>query len=71
MIVNVPCSLEQELLIEEHLLNGKKLFIAPNERQQLVAWVQRNKPGYKVLGAELDLENTCWKLNLESVTVTT
>ncbi len=71
MRITVPCSLEQELLIEEHLLNGKKLFVAPNERLQLVAWVQRNQPGYKVVGAEMDLENATWLLDLEAVTVTT
>ena len=71
MRITVPCSLEQELLIEEHLLNGKKLFVAPNERLQLVAWVQRNQPGHKVVGAEMDLENATWLLDLEAVTVTT
>lgn len=71
MRITVPCSLEQELLIEEHLLKGKKLFVAPNERQQLVFWVQRHHPGYKVAAAEMDLENATWLLDLEAVTVTT
>lgn len=71
MRVTVQCSLEQELLVEEHLLKGRQLFVAPSERQRLITWVQRHHPGHKVVGAELDLETASWKLDLAEVTVTT
>lgn len=71
MKVTTPCSIEQELLVEEHLLRGKQLFVAPSERQRLISWVQRHHPGHKVVGAELDLETVTWKLDLQAVTVTT
>ncbi len=68
MKLTVPCSLAQELLISEHLLQGKELFISPDERRGLIAWVGRHYPGHRIASAEIDLENARWNIEVTPVT---
>lgn len=70
MKVTLPCSSEQEELIGDHLLQGKTLFVGPDERARLVRLVKQKWPGYRIAAAEIDLENIKWELELVEVTVT-
>lgn len=70
MKVTVPFSMEQELLVEEHLFNKKELYVAPDEHRKLRAWVSRHHSGHRVVGAEMDIAESRWVLELEAVTVT-
>lgn len=64
-------SVEQEQLVAEHLLKGAQLFVAETERARLVKHVRWRHPGYRIVAAEMDLENASWVLELSPVTVTT
>lgn len=70
MRVEVPCSSEQEELIGDHLLLGKELYVASEERSRLAKLVKQKWPNSRIVGAEIDLENIKWLLDLEEVTVT-
>jgi hypothetical protein len=59
-LLKIPCTLEQEHLIAEHLLSGKNLFVHPNERRYLIRQVARLAPGSTITSAEIDLENAQW-----------
>lgn len=65
-----PCSLEQELLIEEHLLKNARLYVIPEEMPRLQRIVRQLYPGHRIAHGEIDLENVQWVLTLEPVTVT-
>ena len=71
MKVMVPFSMAQELLIEEHLFNGKRLFVAPDEYRRLTTWVARRHPEHKIREAMIDIENGQWVLELQPINVTT
>ena len=71
MRVQTEMSIEQEELVADHLLEGKKLYVAESEKVKLVQFVRKTYPGYRISSAEMDLENARWNLDLEPVTVTT
>ena len=56
----VPCSSEQEDVIADHLLHGKELGILPDERAWIKHQVRAQHRDGIVVGAQLDLENARW-----------
>lgn len=68
MKLTTSCSMAQELLISEHLLEGKELYVSPDERRRLIAWVQLHHPGHRIVSAEIDLENAQWHIEVTQVT---
>lgn len=58
--ITIPCSPEQEDVIADHLLYGGELGILPDERAWIRNHLHRVNPHAKVIGAELDIENAKW-----------
>ena len=64
-LVTVPCSLGQQLVIEEHLFNAAELVCIPGERARITQEVQKKYPGARVVSAHLKVEDAQWEVTAE------
>ena len=62
----IDCSPDQLDVIEDHLLDGKDIGMVSDERQWMIAQARKQHPTCKILGADLDLENGKWILNINT-----
>lgn len=62
----IDCSPDQLDVIEDHLLDGKDIGMVSDERQWMIAQARKQYPTCKILGADLDLENGKWILNINT-----
>lgn len=65
MKLTIPCSPEQEDIIADHLIYKKELGVLPDERAWMLSYARKKYPACRILGANLDLENACWELELQ------
>lgn len=70
MKVQLEMSMEQEELVAEHLLKDSPLFVTEAEKARLARFVRHRYPGHRIVGAQMDLENARWSIELSPVTVT-
>jgi hypothetical protein len=66
MIIEIPCSMEQEDVIADHLFYGHELGVLASEKIWIKNYLQKKAPGKKLLKAELIIEDAVWKLHLQS-----
>lgn len=64
-IIQVPCSVEQEEAIADHLLSGEELGIVEGERARIARAVNKLYPGAKVLSANLIIEDVFWEVQIQ------
>lgn len=65
-MIRFPVSPDQEEVIADHLLLGRALGMQPDERAWIKAQTAKLAPGKRILGADLDLENAEWVVEIES-----
>jgi len=65
--IRVPCSPEQEEVIFYHAATDAELGILPDERAWIMAQARTVHPGCTVTGADLDIENGTWVVDVELV----
>jgi hypothetical protein len=66
MIIRFPCSPEQAEIIADHFIEGKDIGMLPDERAWIISNVQKQRPGYRVLGAEMSLVDAEWAVQIMS-----
>lgn len=65
MEIRVPCSPDQLDVIESYLLEGTELGMQPDERAWIIANVRKQHPSARVVGADLDLAEGEWVVQLQ------
>jgi len=60
----IDCSPEQMDVIADHLLDGKEIGMLPDERHWMMAQARKKFPKCKILGADLDVMNGEWVLEI-------
>lgn len=65
MIVEIPCSPEQEDVIADHLFYGGELGVLPDERAWMLSQARKLHPDCRILAAELVIESATWRLKLQ------
>lgn len=64
--IKVPVSPEQEDVLFDHAMGKGELGMLPDERHWMVAQARKQVPGCRVTGADLDVANGQWVLEIET-----
>lgn len=63
----IPCSDEQIEELFDYSLKGGALKIMPDEKQWMIANVKKKYPTYRIVSANLNIENAEWELTITPI----